>query len=311
MKVGPAATCQGEQCDSFAVSIQGAMTVWGRRASYDCVAAMCGTAFCPPLLTNEPCAGRWTDYDSDARVEFLGHAFGFVVERCPPEGAARKFDCFARHARRALLRNDVVLDGSNWHWVRVVEWPEETREVQVTGPNGSEQRRAIGPGSRAYVLHPVEHSISRAEALREGIRFGAKVAAGEYQGGQAAYGGRIYDAWLERLHGPQFCGACADKGWRCAEKTGARVRAGHLSAARFLERASAFLGHLPCGESLREASRSYAQMAAALVPYSVGCDLHGILSEPARRRRYAEDIGRVRSLHQAAAGHLVGAACVL
>ena len=162
-----------------------------------------------------------------------------------------------------------------------------------------------------YILRPEERSLSRCEALREALRFGATVAAGSYSTDGLAYGGRFYDAWAARLERDRFCRRCGGDGWDCAETAASRARRAQLAAAGFLQQAEALLPALRHDGRASEMASGYAQMAQKLSPYVRGSGLRGLWADPPGRSRYVDAVRRVRDLHHAIATRLANLACIL
>jgi len=306
---------QGDEheVDSLAACIQAAMAYWGHTFSYEYVAGLSGAAFSPALSGHRTCAGWWMEPASDARIAFTGSALGFEIERAPAGNADtdRAVASFARHAADALERGGVVVCSAGPRWGVATAWSDDLSRVSCATPRGSEEGSGAMPWAPMYILQPCERSLSRGEALREAIRFGAEVAAGTYEPEGLRYGGRLYDAWLARLNKEHFCPECGQNGWKCAERTASRARGTQLATVGFLKRARAFLPDVNGGGRVEKIAASYAAMATKLAPYVAGCGLNGIWCDPLKRARYAQDIAEVRHLHHTAALRLLLLACLL
>jgi hypothetical protein len=253
---------------------------------------------------------------SDARIAFTGHGLGFEVERSPVGNAKsdKAVSTFARHAADAVARGGVVLCSARRRWAIATGWSDDLSHLSLATlatARGPEKSKTATPWTAMYVLRPCERSLSRGEALREAIRFGAEVAAGTYEPEGFSYGGRLYDAWLARLSKEHFCPECGQNGWKCAERTASRARGTQLAAVGFLKRAKAFLPDVNGAGRVEKIAASYAAMATKLTPYVAGCGLNGIWSDPLKRARYAQDIAEVRHLHHTAALRLLLLACLL
>jgi len=296
------------EVDSFAVCLQAALKQWGRNVPYDCVTGLAGTAFSPPLDRAARCPALWMEAGADIRMEFLAHAMGFTVERgtgaeLRGKGAAGRF---ARRAQAALSRSGVLLCRMRREW-NIAAHTAQDGTYLLLGPAGPGSLDDLAPDARVYLLRPAERSLTSYEALHAAVEFGAMAASGTCMAKGAAFGGQVYDAWLERLRQDAFCPECGENEWRCAERTTGRARRSHVAATRFLNRAYAFLPSDQNADSLRNAADTFAAMATALAPYTEG-DMQQAWHDRAERARYADSIARVRDLHREAAGHLCQAA---
>jgi hypothetical protein len=296
------------EVDSFAVCLQAALKHWGRNVPYDCISGLAGTAFSPPLDRDARCPALWMEAGADVRMDFLAHALGFMLERGTgadllDAGPARRF---ARRARATLGRNGVLLCRMTKCWnLAACASPEGGYEL--LGPGGAGSMGDLAPDARVYLLRPAERSLTSYEALQAALEFGALAASGACSRMDVAFGGRIYDAWLERLRQEAFCPDCGANEWLCAERTTGRARRSHVAAVRFLNRAYAFLPPRPNSEGLRAAADAFAAMATSLAPYADG-DMQRTWHDGAERARYTESVAHVRDLHQQAAEHLSEAA---
>jgi hypothetical protein len=296
------------EVDSFAVCLQAALKRWGREVPYDCVAGLAGTAFSPPFDRSARCPALWMDAGADIRVEFLAHAIGFTVER--GTGASLRSegltDRFARRTKAALAGGGVLLCRMPRGW-NLAGRAATNGDYELVGPAGPGRADEVASDARVYLLQPTERSLTSCEALQAAVEFGALVASGTCPASEVAFGGQIYDAWLERLRQDTFCPECGDNQWRCAERTAGRARRSHVAATRFLNRAYGFLSAQRNAEGLRNAADAFAAMAAALAPFADGAAPE-TWQDPAQRARYTRGVARVRDLHQEAAGHLCAAA---
>jgi hypothetical protein len=300
------------EADSFAACLQAALKQWGREVPYDCVAGFSGTAFSPALDREARCPGLWMEAGADVRVEFLGDAMGFTVER----GAGAAFcreggsDRFARRARAALSHGGVVLCRLKSGWNILNSAGNGAGVYGLVGLAGAGSLDELPPEARVYALRPTERSLTSGEALCAAVEFGARLASGTCATEGVAFGGQIYDAWVNQLTREPFCPGCGENEWRCAERAAGRARGTQLSAVRFLSRACALLEPGATCASLREASHTFAAMADTLAPYGES-EFRRVWQDAAERTRYAADVARVRDLHKQAARHLCAAARAL
>jgi hypothetical protein len=299
----------GHEVDSLAACMHAALSQWGRQVAYDCVAGLSGSAFSPALRRGEECAAWWMEGWSEARMEFVGHAVGFSVERIPNEeedGAE-----FARRVRAAVAGKAVVLCRSWPCWSILEDWHDDPARRGYLAPAGLEPVWRLATDASYYVIRPAEPALTRCEALREAVRYGARVADGEAGSPECEFGGRLYEAWMQRLHEEPFCPTCGENSWHCAERLASRARGNQLSAAHFLSRAQSFLPPLASDPSAGEAAGSYGIMADTLAPYTWGTGLNLTWGDPEGRSRYVRDVETVRELHGRAADYLGRIACRL
>jgi hypothetical protein len=301
----------GQAPDSLSACVWSVLSHWGQPLSYECVAGLSGAAFSPALRRSESCAAWWMEAGCESRLEFLGHALGFSVERSPDlrqPGARRRFGCVVR---QALLAGDGVLCASWPCWTLLTEWHDDAAGMRVLPPAGLPRPLGAIEAARMYILRPAERYLTRCEALRDALRFASQIANGRREGEGVAYGGELYAAWQARLQREQFCPDCGTKDWRCAERTARRARDGQSAAARFLGRAGALLPSLAGNQALADAEEAYATMAEKLTPYAFSEEIGDRWQDRQMRARYAEDVGEVGGLHLQAARSLAFLACTL
>ncbi len=241
-------------------------------------------------------------------MDFLAHAMGFTVERA--DGAALRGteppERFARRAQAALAKGGVLLCRMPRGW-NIASQTDPDGGFLLLGPTGQGSMDQVADDGRVYLLRPAERSLSSYEALHAAVKFGALAASGACEAKGAAFGGQVYDVWLERLAQDAFCPECGPEEWRCAEHATGRVRRSHVAATRFLNRAYAFLPPDRDADGLRNAADTFAAMATALSPYING-EMQSAWHDPAERTRYTDSVARVRDLHREATEHLCQAA---
>jgi hypothetical protein len=300
-----------EEADSFAACLQAVLTDWQRDESYSCICGLSGAAFSPAFRHSAECASAWTVAASDARIEFLGHALGFRAELRRATGEAAGDSLLGKELEDVRRRGGHVLCRSERSWGIVTGWQHSPPAVRLALPGRGGQTCTLTAGSPLYVLHRAERSLTRCESLRDAMRFGARVASGDYHVDGCAYGGRLYEAWLERLAQECFCPACGDQSWRCAERTASRARATQLAAAAFVAQAKAFLPPLHNNACADAVARAYSRMAEKLDPYGIGSGLDRLWADAARREDYVQDVAAVRELHRTASHYLSLCSCLL
>ena len=296
----------GHAADSLSACVHAALGRWGRHPAYDCVAGLSGSAFSPAHATTEQCASWWMEARSDTRLEFLGHALGFSVER--PAGDISDPE-FGRRTAEALRAGDVVLCAAWPCWSIVTQWHEDPARIRLAAPSGLAHRCRVDAGTRIYVLRNAERALTECEAIREALRFAAARATQGCQEQDVAYGGRLYDAWQTRLEEAHICKECAEGDRPCSERTAARMRSGQLSAAQFLRRAGALLPSLRATGAAEATAAAYRAMADRLLPYAWGGPLRDAWRRDDGRKRYALAMAEVRRLHERAACGLSALTC--
>ena len=292
-----------DEVNSFAACVQAALCRWGRQVAYDRVAGLAGVSFCPGWRTGDTCPFWWTERSNDERLDFMGHALGFTAEASPQETDGIESLAFRCRARLAQRNGALILCNTQPCWSLVTGWHDDPECMTLAAPGNMADECRMTPETRIYILRQDERALSRCEALRAALQFGAEVASGRYRTNDLEYGGRLYDAWAGRLDDDLFCPRCGTGGWRCIEGAATRVRAGQIAASRFLAWAARVL---PEAEShgVGLLADTYALMAQKLEPYGRGSDAEHMWRDPGQRARYRDDVSRVRELHHAAAGCL-------
>ena len=254
----------GQDSDSFAECIRDAMLYWARPAAYDCVAALCGSAFAVPARADGACVGCPLEQAADARLDFLGHALGFRWERlCPvlPPGSPER-DATRRHLQRSLADGALLIHGPIPRWrlsAGLGSGMAHFEAEDVAAPPSC--RRP--PRQRTYLLHPGEPCLTRCEATRETLRSGAAMATGSWPWPGALYGPAMYDAWIAELDGGDSCLTVNPEGQRCALRAARRIRRSSQSAAHYLERAADSLPGLLAVDRVDPIVAAYRDVAVA------------------------------------------------
>ena len=183
--------------DSFIACLCAILDDWGREADYAYVAGLSGIAFSPVLDTGEDCRAWWTEGGDDIRLDFLGRALGFTVQKITgqqdiewdthPEPDAlpdsrRRYLCTLKHA---------LADGS---WVIVRTWPawsiltgwsdDITQLPFATVPGFEKLCGDVWPPHKtdlAYIFTPADPTLLEEDAVSEALSFGAQVADGSWR----------------------------------------------------------------------------------------------------------------------------------
>ncbi len=292
--------------DSFAACLQAALDYWGRDVPYDCIAGLSGAAFSPAYDPGQKCAAWWMEAGGDIRVSFLGHALGFTVQRAVLGDGPGQVPqpLMAAHARESLARGGVVLCRTDPIWSLATCWDDD--RFCLAGPEGSHDVIRVPGEMTVYFLEPAPRSLTSCEVLRAAIGFGTFVTTCSCDRAEARFGGRLYDAWSERMREDAFCPACGDEEWRCAARTVSRCRGTHLAAVRFLNRGYSFLKDCRAADSLRDAACTYAAMASVLAPHTAERLQQQWQDAPARQD-LARAVERVRQMHGHVASQLQSA----
>ena len=178
------------EVDSFAACILAACRYWQREYDYDYIAGLTGSAFSPVWWQGESCTAWWTEFGNDTRVRFLGEALGFTVEESP-EMTHEDFEAsgemsselagFWNRAKEAVQSGKVVIIGSWPCWSVIKSWDDDISEI------GLESLAYLGgicaphPLSKLYILTPAPADLTRMDAIKEAVRFGADIADGSFE----------------------------------------------------------------------------------------------------------------------------------
>ena len=239
--------------DAFVACLCGILQSWDREADYAYVSGLAGVAFSPVYDEDEDCRAWWMEGGNDIRLDFLGLALGFTVETVRIPDAfddGKPYDSLddmppprADHFRKlkaALDRGDAVLVPTWPSWSILTGWDEDMTQLPFeTVPGLGDLVSRAWPPNRtglAHILSPAEPSLSRDDAIRQALVFGASIADGTFHTKQRFhYGGRLYEAAAKRLDHDPFCEPCGDKSWSCAIRTLYRIAGTAGGAADFLE----------------------------------------------------------------------------
>ena len=296
--------------DSFVAGLCGILKSWNRDVDYAYVAGLSGIAFSPVLDTGEDCRAWWTEGGDDIRLDFLGQALGFTVEKIQVGTGVDDWEAYAsfddmpeqraRHLRRlrsAMSEGKMVIVRTWPSWSVLAGWSDDLTKIPFeTMPGfGDLVGRILGPNKTglAYIISIAEPALSKDEASREALTFGKTVADGSFENDRFHYGGEIYTAFAERLDHEVFCEPCGDRSWSCAIRTLRRIGGTANSAADFLEQ-----------NSLDAVAKEYRAIGSAASGYK-GKQLEEGWRDPAFRAGLAQQLLKLLEHHQKATEALV------
>jgi hypothetical protein len=294
------------EVDSFATCLTAAITRWGRQFDYSYVAGLTGSVFSPVLAEDESCSAWWMEFGNDNRMELLGKALGFAY-RGSPEVSREEFEAAGRlpelnerfwnSAREAHANGRIVLIGTWPCWSIVTSWSGDLHQPDVASLKGFGGLCKPHPTSKLYILSDVPARMTRVEAIREALRFGADLADGTFTRPGFSYGGKLYGAVLDRLDQDCFCADCREKSFNCAVRTMKRVRATNSTAVEFLTHAGEFLGKQIPQRALAAVMKGYQTIADLAEAYIDNEAVHARWADEAFQARFRSDVERMRETH--------------
>lgn len=296
------------EVDSFVACITAALKYWGRDHDYDYFAGLSGSAFSPIWHEDESCAAWWTEFGNDKRVGFLGKALGFTV-RESPEMEKEEYEKrgelspelrrFWKRVGEEVQEGRVVMVGSWPCWSIITKWDDDISKLGLETVDGlGDIRCAPNPLAKVYILIPGPAVMTRLEAIKEALKFGADVADGTFKAPGFSYGGKLYDAIIERLAYEHFCGDCAERSWSCVNRTMVRVAGTNRSAVAFLEFAGEFLGKQLPQPALETVVRGYRKMSEIAESYSGGALLRDNWDREDFREEFKTKVQDLQSTHK-------------
>jgi len=295
--------------DSFIACICGILESWNREAAYAYVAGLSGIAFSPVLDTGEDCRAWWTEGGDDIRVDFLGQALGFVVERIEVEKDVDDWEAYenlddmpkprAHHLRRlksALSEGKMVIVRTWPSWSVLTGWSDDLTKIPFETMPGFKDLvgRVYGPNKTAlaYVFSMTEPSLPKEDVIREALTFGKTIADGAFENDRFHYGGELYTAFAERFDHEVFCEPCGDRSWSCAIRTLQRIAGTAGSAADFLAQAG-----------LDVAAKQYRTIETAVSGYR-GKQLEEGWGDPTFRAELKQSLLKLHERHRQVAAAL-------
>lgn len=304
--------------DSFAACLTAILQAWGKPVGYAYVEALTGLAFSPSYNKSEECVGWMMDGGSEQRIDFLGRAMGFSVERLELSkpldeagiAAYKENGTLPAHIeahfgrwREAIAQGKMVLAYSWPAWSVITGWSDDVTELPfVTTPRFDTVVRAIYPPYRAWLSFILTDGAARAElaqVYREAIRYGATVASGKVACGKTAYGGAMYEQVAALSSEQHLCPGCAENG--CLSRTFKRMYDGQLASIAFLKEAGAYLQGPVQDRWRQEAIDRYTELQDLTARYLDWASLADQHDQPAFRQQIAADFSRAKSLHGEAA----------
>ena len=238
--------------DAFVACLCAILQSWGREADYAYVSGLAGVAFSPVYDEGEDCRAWWMEGGDDIRLDFLGKALGFEVTTLEVPDGVDDWEPYAdivdmpapradhlQSLKAALDRGETVIVPTWPSWSVLTGWSDDLTQIPFETIPGFKDlvSRAWGPNRTglAYILSPIEPTLSRDEAVRQALAFGTSIADGTFEKDRYHYGGALYTAAAERLDHDPFCEPCGDESWSCAVRTLTRIAGTADSAADFLE----------------------------------------------------------------------------
>ncbi len=258
------------EVDSFASCIHAALRYWGREFEYEYIAGLAGTPFSPTWYESEDCMAWWTEFGNGNRIKFVGKSLGFHVVESPKMSyeeyrktgeITKEHSEFWDRAKEAVISGEVVLVKTWPSWSIITRWDDDYSKIELSTMQHLKELCSVQPFMEAYILTPGPAEYTRAESLKEALKFGADVADGTFHVPGFQYGGKLYEAILKRMEHDVFCESCGDKSWSCALRTMARVHGTNNDAVSFLEFAGEFLGDQLPKTVLNEAIKGFRAIA--------------------------------------------------
>jgi hypothetical protein len=298
------------------------MRAWGKPDEYAYIEGLTGLAFSPCYNKSEECVGWMMDGESAYRIDFLGQALGFSVERCelsePLQGAdieaykesgtlpplaQAHFD----HIHQSMAQGKMIISGTWPAWSVITGWNDDLTQLPFATTPGFESVVArIYPPIRAslsFILTAGSSAAQPAQTYREAIRFGADIASGKVTISENVFGGAMYDTVVSVSRKPHMCPGCQENG--CLGRTFKRMHDGQQASIDFLGAAGAYVDGPQETKHLENAIRYYTELQDLTTKYLDWGSLAGVHDQSEFRRQLADDFVRAKSLHDAAAAELL------
>jgi len=301
------------EVDSFVACIAAALKYWGREYEYEYIAGLSGTPFSPTWYESEDCMAWWTEFGNHNRIKFLGKSLGFHVIESPKMSyeeykrtgeRSRELKEFWERAKEAVGEGKIVLVGTWPSWAIIRSWDEGTDDIKLASLEYLTGICKVESLTEAYILTPGPAEYTRADSIKEALRFGADIADGTFSPPGFKFGGKLYDAILKRMEHDLFCEPCGEDGWSCALRTMARVNGTNTDAVNFLEFAREFLGQQVPASELGEAVRGYKSIVEISGEYMNRDLLKENWNDADFRAGFVAKIQAMKDAHRDAAGVL-------
>jgi hypothetical protein len=288
------------EVDSFAACIAAAIDYWGRGFDYVFVAGLSGSVFSPTLNESESCTAWWTEFGNDSRVKFLGNALGFTSKTSPDfkgDKPGREIEDFWDLARDSVLKGKVVVTGTWPCWSIVTDWSDDLfapKVVSLPAVAGIVKPR---PSDRIYILTEGTATMTRNQALREALKFGADIAEGKYSLPGHSFGGKLYEAMARHLADENYCPDCLERSYNCALRTLERIHGVNFTAVQFIEHAGMFLGRQIPQPAVAAVMRGCQEIADLASKYLDHDAFKQNWPDPGFRSQLISDIRRMSEIH--------------
>jgi hypothetical protein len=293
------------EVDSFIACITAAIKFWGRDYDYEYIAGLAGTAFSPAWNENESCGAWLTELGNDMRIKFLGKALGFFVRESPDVALSGdgvqsgEYEKFIERVKEALQEGKIVIAATWPYWSIIKKWSDIPENIKLATLEGSASPMcALKPDTRLYILGPAPAEITRMEALREAIKFGADVADGNFTNKNFHFGGKLYEEILRRLRQDSFCEDCGERSCNCVHRTMERVAGINKSAASFLEFAGEFMGSSLPKPALENVVRGYRTISELAGSYDDQVLICENWSDKGFREVFSQKVTAIQETHR-------------
>ena len=314
--------------DSFAACLCAVLEHFQQPASYAFVEALTGTCFAPCHNKGEDCVGWMVDGGSAARAGWMAGVFGLAMETIRLDPSAPKerewFDhyqqtgiippaqqAYLHQVQSAYERGSVVVLGTWPAWSILSGWTDNLAKLPFTTTHGFENvvSQVFPPAMTriALAFTPGGAQIKRAEAIREALRYGARVASGELSprlegyDSETEYGPAVYGMLAALAKEPHLCPGCQEHG--CFQRTVKRIHNGQEAAVDFFKQEREWAPDGVHGLSLENLIEQYDHMALITRKYIPWPPLAAITLSPEFRDQLYHDFSALQIMQVQAAEH--------